>query len=76
MKCPIPLEEWPRWANWAAMDKNKSWYFYESEPEIYYCDSAWCNHANKNIDKSFYIGSELKWHETLTHRSELENQKQ
>ena len=72
VKCPIPLEQWPDWANWAAMDANNYWYFFKSKPaaqkRIWYCGTYWRD--------SNFKGSDFPWYDTLTHRSELENQKQ
>lgn len=67
VKCPIPLSEWPEWAKWAAMDKNESWYFYEYEPDIR--KNVW---SKMLYDVSTFKGSNFPWHDTLTHRSELE----
>ena len=32
--CPLPLSEWPKWANWAAMNMIGYWGFYEAKPEL------------------------------------------
>lgn len=72
VKCPISLEEWPKWAKWAAMDKSEWWHFYEYEPEI--GKRKWCNVMGSPV--AGFKGSDFPWYETLTHRSELENQKQ
>ena len=72
VKCPIPLSEWPNSANWAAMDKSEWWYFYKLKPEI--GKRKWCNVMGSPV--AGFKGSDFPWHETLTHRSELENQKQ
>lgn len=29
---PLPWDEAPTWARWAAMDKDHGWWWYESEP--------------------------------------------
>lgn len=71
VKCPIPLEQWPKWAKWAAMYENESWYFYESKPNKR--KNVW---SKMLCEPSIFKGSDFPWHETLTHRSELENQKQ
>ena len=71
VKCPIPINEWPEWANWAAMDKIGFWYFYEYEPDKR--KNVW---SKMLYEPSIFKGSDFPWYETLTHRSELENQKQ
>ncbi len=71
VKCPIPLNEWPKWAKWAAMYENEYWYFYESKPNKR--KNVW---SKMFCEPSIFKGSDFPWHETLTHRSELENQNQ
>ncbi len=75
VKCPIPLSEWPNSANWAAMDPSGVWYLYKFKPKIDNDILIWDKKRN-----FFYVwhyrDSDFPWHETLTHRSELENQKQ
>ena len=70
VKCPIPLSEWPEWAKWAAMDKNESWCFHQYEPDKR--KNVW---SKMFYEPSTFKGSDFHWTETLTHRSELENQK-
>ena len=75
VKCPISINEWPEWANWAAMDSNGFWYFYQTKPKT--DNDILCWYKTRNyLYICNYIDSCFPWHETLTHRSELENQKQ
>ncbi len=30
---PLPCQEAPHWARWAAMDRTGNWFWYEEEPE-------------------------------------------
>ena len=71
VKCPIPINEWPEWANWAAMDANGFWYFFEFKPDI--LKNVWSKMFFP-YEPSIFKGSDFHWTETLTHRSELENQ--
>jgi len=75
MKCPIPLEEWPDWVNWAAMDESGFWYFYQTKPKTDNDISYWYK-TRKFLYVCNYKDSYFHWRETLTHRSELKNQKQ
>ena len=71
VKCPIPINDWPKWANWAAMDKIGFWYFFGKKPDIQ--KNGW---SKMFYEPYIFKGSKFHWTETLTHRSELENQKQ
>lgn len=71
VKCPIPLEKWPKWAKWAAMDESQWWYFYKLKPKV--GKANWCNAMGFPV--ADFKGSDLPWADTLTHRSELEKQK-
>lgn len=75
VKCPIPLEEWPEWAQWAAMDCTGFWYFYKFKPKTDNDISHWYK-TSKFLYVCNYKDSCFHWHNTLTHRSELKNQKQ
>ncbi len=37
----LPWDEAPEWAQWAAMDEDGNWYWYEAEPELR--DTTWVN---------------------------------
>jgi hypothetical protein len=73
VKCPIPLKDWPDWAEWAAMDSDGKWFAYSTKPEINTIDFVW--HIKNTVGRAKEIGSQPKcdfnWYETLTHRSEL-----
>lgn len=30
---PVPWQEAPHWAHWAAMDKTGNWFWYKEEPK-------------------------------------------
>jgi hypothetical protein len=75
MKCPIPLSDWPKGYEYAAMDKSGEWFFFEKQPTTSRVGFFWfTKHKHQAWTKE--KGSSLGWRNTLTHISELEKQKQ
>lgn len=65
-----PLSEWPEWANWFAIDKDKTGYFYGQKPEATN-DIEWVyeyeDFATGNCDFN-----PIGWQNSLISRAELE----
>lgn len=64
------LDECPKWAKWAAVDKDGSAYWYEDEPEtdgVYWTSAYECSRSKCIVDMSF---DATDWQHSLIKRPE------
>lgn len=64
---PVPWQEAPHWAHWAAMDKTGNWFWYEEEP----ADEDGYFKANSGKVAQFtHLPCPSHWRLSLHHRPE------
>lgn len=69
--CPLPLSDWPIWANYAAQSFTGYWHYFESKPELTNSGLWWAqkNTASQCTD---VVGHNLESYKfSLYHRDEV-----
>ena len=69
--CPLPLSEWPTWANYAAQSFTGYWHYYESKPQL--TDSGvWWPERNTASQCTDVVGDDFQNYKySLYHRDEV-----
>lgn len=70
--CPIPIQEWPKKANYAAMNLDGYWKFFEFYPKICTILNRWSSYKGESYETAKIKGSKVHWQYTLVSRKELE----
>ena len=65
MNINIPWEDAPEWAEWAAMDKDGSWWWHRERPDIF--TDCWLSNYAPRHAKNINIEC-LGWTTSLTKR--------
>lgn len=64
----------PTWANYAAMDENEDWFWYELKPEIDYDWGCFLSPENGRHDFFTTLGPDCQdWKKSLTQRPKNQN---
>lgn len=62
---PLPWQEAPTWAQWAAMDRRGGWFWYESEPRA---EDGYFNAHTGRVVQFFHPFYPSHWRLSLHHR--------
>lgn len=69
--CPLPLSNWPTWANYAALSFTGYWWYFESKPELT-PSGLWWAQKNTASQCTDVVGNNLESYKySLYHRDEV-----
>lgn len=69
--CPLPLSNWPIWANYAALSFTGYWWYFQSKPELT-PSGLWWAQKNTASQCTDVVGDNLESYKySLYHRDEV-----